>query len=172
MRLPEFFVKISPIGETLTAFEQEMAHLEAEAAEKNRQLTPSTADTGLALWEQDYGLPSVGDLSARRSRLRSALTGAWQTLTPEALRQLAVTVGGGGAVSIQEDFALSRVVLWGVFPDAAGLAALEEALERLKPAHLQVVVNPSTELTGSVKVYPALGGSVFAELTGTPETYM
>lgn len=170
MRLPEFFVKLSPIGETLAAAEQEMARLEAEAALKNAQLAVSTADEGLMFWEQDYGLLSHGDLYDRRGRIRAALTGGEQSLTPEGLRQLAITVGGAGAVSIEEDFANYRVVIRGAFADGNSIAALEEAIERFKPAHLQVVLNPTTELTGSLTLYPVLSGAVFAELTGVTET--
>ena len=48
--------------------------------------------------------------------------------------------------------------------------ALEEAIERFKPAHLQVVLNPTTELTGALKLYPVLSGAVYAELIGMAET--
>lgn len=170
MRLPEFFVKLSPIGETLDAIEGEMSRLEAETAEKNRQLAVSTADTGLVLWEQDYGLSSVGDLYTRRGRIRAALIGGEQALTLEGLRQLAITVGGAAAVSVEEDFANYRVVIEGAFADGSSIEALKEAIERFKPAHLQVVLNPTTELTGSLKLYPVLSGAVFAELTGTAES--
>ena len=170
MRLPEFFVKLSPIGETLAAAEAETARLEAETAEKNRQLVVSTAGSGLSLWEQDYGLSPLGDLYTRRGRIRAALTGGERPFTPEALRQLAITVGGAGAVSVEEDFANYRVVVTGAFADGSSIAALEEAIGRFKPAHLQVALNPTTELTGTLKLYPVLSGAVFAELTGTLET--
>ena len=170
MRLPEFFVKLSPIGETLAAAEQEMARLEAETAEKNRQLAVSTANTGLRFWEQDYGLSSVGDLYTRRGRIRAALTGGERALTLEGLRQLAITVGGAGAVSVEEDFANYRVVIEGAFTDGSSIEALKEAIERFKPAHLQVVLNPTTQLTGTLKLYPVLSGAVFTELTGTAES--
>lgn len=169
MRLPPFFVKISPIGETLAAFEAENAVLEAEAGRRNAQLAVSTADTGLALWERDYGLPSFGDLAVRRGRIRAAMTVEGTAMTPALLRQLAITVGGAGGVSVEEDFANYRVTVKAVFPDPAGISALEEAIERFKPAHLQVAVNPTVELTGSVKLYPVLSGAVFAELTGRLE---
>ena len=121
MRLPGFFVKISPIGETLAAMEQEMGHLEAETTAKNDQLAVSTADTGLALWEQDYGLSSAGDLPTRRGRVRAAMTAGAQPFTLTALRQLAITVGGAGGVAVEEDFANARVVIRAVFPDADGI---------------------------------------------------
>ena len=170
MRLPEFFVKLSPIGETLAAIDGEIGRMERETAEKNRQLAVSTADTGLRFWEQDYGLSSLGDLSTRRGRVRAALTAGEQPFTPENLRRLAITVGGAGAVSVEEDFANYRVVIRGAFSDGVGITALEEAIERFKPAHLQVVLDPTTELTGTLKLYPVLSGAVFAELTGTLES--
>lgn len=170
MRLPEFFVNISPIGETLAAIEDEIGRLEVETEEKNRQLAVATADTGLMLWEQDYGLSSTGDLYTRRGRIRAALTGGEHALTLEGLRQLAITVGGAGAVSIEEDAANYRVVIQGAFADGSSIAALEEAIARFKPAHLQVVLDPTTELVGSLKLYPVLSGAVFAELTGRAES--
>ena len=106
----------------------------------------------------------------RRGRIRAALTGGEQALTLEALRQMAITVGGAGAVSVEEDFANYRVVIEGAFADGTSIAALEEAIERFKPAHLQVVLNPTTELTDSLKLYPVLSSAVFAELTGTAES--
>ena len=170
MRLPRFFVKLSPIGETLAALEGEQARLEAEVSARNNQLTVSTADTGLALWEADYSLPAAGDLTARRGRVRAALTGGEHPLTLAALKQLAITVGGAGAVAVEEDFANAQVVIRAVFPDMGGVSALEEAIERFKPAHLQVLVNPTVELTGGLKLYPVLSGGVFAELSGTAGT--
>lgn len=170
MRLPPFFVKISPIGETLAAFGAENSRLEAETDRRNAQLAVSTADSGLALWERDYSLPSFGDLTVRRGRIRAAMTVEGTAMTTAFLRQLAITVGGAGAVSLEEDFANYRVTVKAVFPDPAGIAALEEAIERFKPAHLQVAVNPTVTLTGSVKLYPVLTGAVFAELCGTAET--
>lgn len=170
MRLPPFFVKLSPIGETLAAFAAENDRLEAETDRRNAQMAVSTADSGLALWERDYGLPSFGDLTARRGRIRAAMTVEGAAMTPAFLRQLAITVGGAGGVSVEEDFANARVTVKAVFPDPAGISALEEAIERFKPAHLQVAVNPTVALTGSVKLYPVLSGAVFAELCGTAET--
>ena len=130
----------------------------------------STADSGLALWERDYGLPSFGSLTDRRGRIRAAMTAGEQSFTVGALRQLAITVGGAGGVSVEEDFANYRATVKAVFPDPAGISALEEAIERFKPAHLQVAVNPTVELTGSVKLYPVLSGAVFVELSGRAET--
>lgn len=170
MRLPGFFVKLSPIGETLAAFEAENGNLEAEVGRRNAQLAVSTADTGLALWEQDYGLSSFGDLTARRGRIRAAMTAGEQSFTIDALRQLAITVGGAGGVSVEEDCANYRVTVNAVFPDPAGISALEEAIARFAPAHLQVAVNPTVELTGAVKLYPLLSGSLYVELLGTAET--
>ena len=170
MRLPPFLLNISPIGETLAAFEAENGHLEAEAAARNAQLTVSTADTGLVLWERDYSLPSHGAPASRRGRIRAAMTAGGQPMTPDDLRQLAITVGGAGAVSVVEDFANCRVVVEAVFPDAAGLAALEEAIQRFKPAHLQVLVNPTVALTGTLALYPVLSGGLYVELTGRAES--
>lgn len=169
MRLPEFFVKLSPIGETLAAFETEKTSLEAEINSRNRQLTVSTADLSLHLWEQDYGLVSLGDLAVRRGRIRAAMTAGEQSMTLAALKQMVSAVGGADEVFVEEDFANGRVVIRGIFPDSAALTGLEETISRFKPAHLQVQINPTVELTGVVKLYPVLSGAMCVELCGTPE---
>ena len=57
MRLPEFLTELSPLRETLEAAGQGEAALEEETAARNRQVIVGEADTGLSLWEADYGLP-------------------------------------------------------------------------------------------------------------------
>ena len=80
MRLPDFLTKIPFIGKTLEAIGVGIDLLAEEVARRNRQLSDRTADTGLSLWEQDYGLPSGGDDAARHTRVRTVRTGG-QTLT-------------------------------------------------------------------------------------------
>ena len=143
MRLPSFIKKTSPIGETLEATEAGSALLKEEVAWKNRQLSVSTADTGLALWEADYGLPSEGDETVRRARILMTLTGG-RTLTVEELKRLARTVGGADECAVTEKFERYQVILSALFHGAPGdLTALREAVERRAPAHLNVRVQTS-----------------------------
>ena len=69
MRLPEYLTRLSPVGETLAAVETEEEALRTEVAARNAQLTVSTAESGLDLWEADYGLPvrAGGDTQDRLS---------------------------------------------------------------------------------------------------------
>lgn len=165
MRLPEFVKKISPIGETLEAMDAGTALLAEEAAKRNRQLSVGTADSGLPLWEADYSLPGSGDTELRRARVRAAMAGG-QTLTVEALKALAVTVGGADRGEVEEDFARYRVTLYALFEERQpeDVSALEEAVERLRPAHLTVEVIPALVLRGEVRQQAMLTGAVYLEL--------
>lgn len=146
MRLPAFIKKISPIGETLEALEAGTDLLAEETAERNRQLSVSTADTGLALWEKDYGLPSDGGDDARRTRIRATLTGG-RTLTVEELKRLAMAVGGADECAVTEKFERYQVILSALFHGEPGdLTALREAVERRSPAHLSVKVQTTLPL--------------------------
>lgn len=170
MRLPGFLTDISPIGETLAAIEQGEALLRRETAERNAQLAVSTATDGLSLWEADYGLPSGGDTAARRARVLTALAGG-QTLTPAYLAALAVSVGGADSGEVTEEFARWRVTLTalydGRFPEDP--AALEEAVERLKPAHLEVEVTAACRVSAETGRYLAATGGMFLHLVGRGE---
>lgn len=144
MRLPEFLLALSPIGGAVAAAEQGKAALEAEVQHRNEQLAVPTAEEGLALWERDYGLPSSGDLAARRSRVRAAVIGG-QTLTRQQLESLAVTVAGADGGDVEEVFSQWAATLYALYDGAVPeeLPALKEALERLRPAHLTMDVCPA-----------------------------
>lgn len=167
MRLPEFFIKLSPIRETLAATEAGEALLAEETAKRNAQLTVSTAEEGLSLWEADYALSSGGDMAARRARVRAALAGG-QTLTVERLEQLAVTVGGADRGKVEEDFPNGHVTLYALYDGRPpeDVAALKEAVERLKPAHLTVEVAAFMALQGTLQQYHALMGKVHLMIVG------
>lgn len=166
MRLPHFLTKISPIGETLEAMEQGAALLEAETAHRNDQLTVPTAEEGLSLWEKDYSLPDAGGgIALRRARILAAMTGG-QTLTPERLAALAVTVGGADSGQVEEDFGNWKATLFALYvgrlptnPDA-----LAETVDRLKPAHLAVDVAPQAWLKVPGGRYLAMTCSTFLYL--------
>ena len=85
MRLPQFITKIPVIGKVLEVIFTFISLLAEEVARRNCQLSVKTADTGLSLWERDYGLPSDGDDDARRTRIHATRTGE-ETLTVERLK--------------------------------------------------------------------------------------
>ncbi len=159
MRLPAFLKRISPIGETLEAMEAGAALLTEETAQRNRQLSVETADTGLSLWEGDYSLSGGGDLELRRGRIRAAMAGG-RTLTAEELKILAVTVGGADGGAVEEDFSDWSVTLYALFDGRipGDMTALKEAVARRQPAHLAVEVAPVTVLRGTLTRYTALTG--------------
>jgi len=166
-RLPAFLTALSPIGETLAATEQGAVLLEQETARRNAQLSAATATDALPLWEADYGLPGGADTAARRARIRAAMAGG-QTLTPARLEALAVTLGGADAGETEKDFAAWRVKLLALFENRvpADYAALEEAVQRLCPAHLEVTVAPVCRLRENTLRSVALTGGAFLHLTG------
>lgn len=157
MRLPGFLMELSPVGETLAAIEAGGLLLEAETAGRNAQLSVGTAENGLSLWEKDYAQPSAGDIEARRARIRAALAGG-QTLTPAALAALAITVGRGDRSRVVENAAESHVTLYvefhGWMPES--MIGLEEAVERLKPAHLAIDIVPQVMMQGKTTHYAAM----------------
>ena len=167
MRLPEFVTELSPVRETLAALEQGERAMADAVAEKNAQVCISSADEGLSLWEQDYGLPvrEGASLEDRRASVRAAMAGG-RTLTPALLRELCVTLGGADRGEVEEDFPNWRVtaeaVSRGRIPENTAL--LERAVEKLKPAHLEVVVMPGADMASDR--WAALTGGVMVEITG------
>ena len=167
MRLPEFVTELSPIRETLAALEQGETALADAVAEKNKQVCVSSADEGLSLWERDYGLPvrEGASLEDRRADIRAAMAGG-RTLTPALLRELCVTLGGADRGEVEEDFPNWRVtaeaVSRGRIPENTAL--LERAVEKLKPAHLEIVVMPGADMVSDR--WAALTGGVMVEITG------
>lgn len=169
MRIPAFLTKISPIGEVFGAIGHGTALLEQETAKRNDQLCVSTAGEGLSLWERDYGLgDGTGTQTAkRRARILAAMAGG-QTLTKERLEALAVTLGDADRGEAEEDFAHWQVILTALYegrlPEDSG--ALSEAVQRLKPAHLEVEVVSLCRLETEGSRSPALSAGVLMKLTG------
>ena len=167
MRLPEFLTELSPVRETLEAIGQAEQVMAEAVAKRNEQVTVAQADSGLSLWERDYGLPvrEGADVEDRRSAIRAAIAGG-RTLTPALLRELCVTLGGADRGDVTEDFAHWRVtalpVSRGRVPE--NTAPLERAVAKLKPAHLEVTVVPGADLKASHRA--ALTGGVLSEVTG------
>lgn len=166
MRLPRFFLDLTPVGETVDAALSETAALETAVAESSAQVVVSTAtDKGLALWEADYALPREASPEGRRARIREALAGG-STLTKAALEALCVSVGGFDRGEAVEDFAAWAVELWAVNEGAlpGDTAALDAAVERLRPAHLAVSVIPCAQTDTVTPVHIALAGECFLEV--------
>ena len=167
MRLPEFVTELSPLRETLTALEQGESALAGEVAEKNKQVSVATATDGLSLWERDYGLPAREGAAPedRRAAVLAAMAGG-RTLTPALLAELCVTLGGAERGEVEEDFSNWRVtvsaVSRGQVPE--NTAPLKRAVERLKPAHLEVTVLPGAVLGASRR--EVLHGGAMVEITG------
>ena len=169
MRLPEFVTELSPIRETLEAIGAGETALVDAVAEKNTQVCISTADEGLSLWERDYGLPvrEGAALEDRRAAVRAAMAGG-RTLTPALLRELCVTLGGADRGEVEEEFANWRVTVDAVTEGRVpgDPAPLERAVEKLKPAHLEVHITPRGELPAGMERYAALTGGMMVEVTG------
>ena len=167
MRLPAFLTELSPVRETLEALEQGESAMAEAVAEKNKQVCVATADQGLSLWEADYGLPvrEGADDEDRRSAVRAAMAGG-RTLTPALLRELCVTLGGACRVEVEEDFpnwhVTAAAVGLGGFPEDT--ARLARAVERLKPAHLEVTVLPGAVL--ETRFRAGLHGGAMVEIAG------
>ena len=167
MRLPAFLTELSPVRETLEALEQGESAMAEAVAEKNKQVCVATADQGLSLWEADYGLPVREGASPedRRAAVRAAMAGG-RSLTPAFLKELCVTLGGAPRGEVEEDFpnwhVTAAAVGLGGFPEDT--ARLARAVERLKPAHLEVTV-----LAGAVletRFRAGLHGGVLTEFAG------
>ena len=103
----------------------------------------------------------------RRAAVRAAMAGG-RTLTPALLQELCVTLGGADRGEVTEDFpnwrVTAEVVTEGRVPGAP--APLERAVDKLKSAHLEVLITPRGELPAGMERYAALTGGVMAEITG------
>lgn len=140
MRLPPFLTEKPLIGAVLDASDVGAALLGADVDRRNDQLSYRTADEGLRRWERDLSLPSDGDAATRRARIYAALTGG-RTLTVEELEKLALTLTDAQQAVVTEKFDRYQVILSALFDGEAGdLTALRAAVERRRPAHLDVRV--------------------------------
>lgn len=173
MRLPKFVTELSPVRETLEAIGAGETAMADAVAEKNAQVCLASADEGLALWEAEYGLPvrEGAALEDRRAAIRAAIRAAMaggRTLTPALLQELCVTLGGADRGEVTEDFPNWRVtaeaVSRGRIPENTAL--LERAVEKLKPAHLEILITPRGELPAGMERYAALTGGVMVEIWG------
>ena len=149
-RLPEFFAGLSPLREILHALDDELEQMRNQVDVKNVQTMLSGEDRSLSMWEDDYRLPHTGDSATRLGRIRTALAGA-QTLTRSRLEALALEITGADRCMVEERFETARIVLRVLFDDRdpERLSALQEIVERYKPAHLQVNISttlPSRDL--------------------------
>ena len=151
----------------MAAMEQGQTLLEQEVKRRNDQLSVETAEEGLSCWEADYSLPnSEGKkLSRRRARIWAAMSGG-QCLTRDHLAALCRSVGGADEAEIEEDFSDWRVAVTALYagrlPDEK--SELERALQRLKPAHLQLDLATASLLRSDCGRHLALSGNVFLVL--------
>ena len=170
MRLPEYLTKLSPVGETLDAMDAGVEKLTGETARRNRQLSVSTAEEGLDLWERDYSRPEapLAPAELRRARIRGILEGE-QTLTVQRLEALAINVGNADYGRAEEDFPAYQVTLLAVCQNRmpGDLTALRETVERQCPAHLQVDVMGVAGVQGAVPRYTAAHGGMLVTLRGS-----
>lgn len=170
MRLPECFTKISPVGETLEAVGAGEARLRQAAEQENDRLSVGTADgEGLSLWEVDYSLPHrEGEESAlRRAYIRAALAGG-QTLTPERLRQMCVTLGGADRGEVEELFDQWAVAVTAITQGRLpqGTEVLAQALERLWPSHLELRLTARGDIAAPEALHTASHGGTMLEVAG------
>ena len=136
--------------------------------EKNKQVCISSADEeGLSLWERDYGLPvrEGASLEDRRAAVRAAMAEG-RALTPEFLRELCVTLGGADRGEVTENFPDWRMRAEPVTEGRVPIdpAPLKRALEKLKPAHLEVEVAPVGELTAECGLWRGMTAGIFMEI--------
>ena len=169
MRLPAFLTSVSPVGETLAAVEQGRCLLESEAEKRNRQLSVTTAEDGLTLWEADYSLPggSGARVEDRRASVRAALSGG-QTLTRDRLKALCASIGGADDAELEENFSDWHVRVTALYEGKLpeDMATLEKVVQRLKPAHLRLDMAAEGRLRFEDEQYRALSGSAFLVVTG------
>lgn len=167
MRLPEFVTEISPVRETLEAIGKGEEALAIDVEEAARQFYVPTAGRGLALWEGDYSLAAGETAEERRAAILTALAGG-RTLTPEYLEDLCRTLGGGDWGQANEDFTNWTVTAYSVCRDRLppGRAALDRAVERLKPAHLAVEAHPVGLFAPEAGRASALTGQLYGEASG------
>lgn len=167
MRLPESMTTIAPVGAVLEAIGAGETALLDEAAQYQRRWLLSTADdAGLSRWEKDFGLPDwTGvDPALRRERLRPYLLG-YGTLTVRAVKGLVRILSGCDSVEVTEDFphyTVDVAVLGEPETVLRQLGAVKTALQRRKPAHLQVSLSPAVALYS--QRCEALQGGVLQEV--------
>ena len=101
------------------------------------ETSPDTADLLLDLWEDHYGLPRDGGMTAeeRRARLRLQ-TQVWGPCSPARLARAVSNALGGMAVTVDENTGPGRFTVRIQGGSRSTTQALA-ALDRVKPAHLK-----------------------------------
>jgi hypothetical protein len=140
--LPEFYKGVTPVEKLQEAFDYWIDRLKADRDALLLQLNVHTAGWGLALWEQQLGLPTDATKSEefRRTRILSKLRGAGTT-TKDMVKAVAESFSNGLVDVIEhppEEFAfdIKFVGTIGIPPNIDDLTA---ALNDIKPAHLAYV---------------------------------
>lgn len=158
-RLPGFFTTISPLKEVLAAMNTEHSALRAAATDKNAQLSVSTAESGLSLWEADYHLATEGTIADRCSRIWVCLRGRGPVTA--ALVEDIAKVLTGQTTAVTEEFGSYRLQIRFVdsFGEPTGLPRLSVVLRELLPAHL------AWEYISHYRTYGALSSYTYGALS-------
>lgn len=120
------------------ALDNQLQELWAVRDDLLAQLVPTTATWGLELWEQAYGLDSELSVSIERRRERVAAKMRGRGTTTAALIRNVAESFSGLVVEVVEQphiyqFKIKFLGYIGLPPN---IAALSEAIEEIKPAHL------------------------------------
>ena len=140
------------IGTILESIDGELNALEEEARAACGRLSVENADeAGAALWETELGLghPEELSLQARTVLLRMALDER-STCTPERLTQ-DLSQMLEGEITVTEDFSNYALQVYAQITNftVPSMGAVERALRKLAPAHLNCTLHASASLTGN-----------------------
>lgn len=132
--------RTGPVGDAQAALQPLLDAMEGAEVDFVRQLWPSTATWGLALWENALGLSTdiTENVDYRRSRIVSKLRGNGTT-TVALIQNVSESYTNGDVDVIEYPaeyrFEIKFVGAIGIPPN---LDDLKAAIEEIKPAHLQV----------------------------------
>lgn len=171
--LPPFVGKTDGVGDILRAVNGELERLEQEARAASLRLSAGTADeTGAALWENELGLGHPEQLSpaARRVLIRLALE-QMETCTPARLKALLGQMLEG-EVTLKESFSDYDLRLALHITDfyVPSLHAVEQALRRTVPAHLDCGLEFSAGLESTGGAKRVLSQSIRMTMVSREET--
>ena len=134
--LPERLQKSNETAQIQRAIEKEVQKAIDAYDRLLLQLFVSSADEGLLLWEEMYGISPAGDISGRRSRIMSKMRGAGTT-TAQMIKNVCESFYNGQVEIIEhfDQYSFDIVFLSsiGVPPRIDNMTA---AIEEIKPAHL------------------------------------
>ncbi|MHA7966601.1 putative phage tail protein [Paenibacillus sp. CAU 1782] len=136
--LPDFWQGIRDMKELQSTLAEELGISIASASDLINQLFISTATSGLANWEQEFGLTTDLSMSNewRREMIRAKLRGHG-TVTKQMLVGVASAFSGGEVDVIEYPDEYRFVIRFiGVLGVPANMAGFMAMLEQIRPAHL------------------------------------